>query len=239
MCGQCPDTARLHHPRAKKDTRSYTGFGQCRLCGLFLDAQLEQVEACSTAEATREHYACVHAFLGGLSRENRGTGGLTETQSRPAGLFTTAAIPGRSAALDVCGILQCSSSPRRRTTRCKRREIPDLRAQGIVYRPLVWTADGRPHPAVTPNRTVCSGHRVSPQRTANVGNSPPEQMDTRNPNGSPPPTKSSHDTSSSTKHISKRTLASRWSHRERERATSYWLRAPPLDGGDDDDADRN
>ena len=30
-----------------------------------------------------------------------------------------------------------------------RREIPDLRAQGIVYRPLLWTADGRPHPAVT------------------------------------------------------------------------------------------
>ena len=30
-----------------------------------------------------------------------------------------------------------------------RHEIPDLRAQGIVYRPLVWTADVRPHPAVT------------------------------------------------------------------------------------------
>ena len=30
-----------------------------------------------------------------------------------------------------------------------RNEIPDLRNQGIHYRPLVWTADGRPHPAVT------------------------------------------------------------------------------------------
>ena len=30
-----------------------------------------------------------------------------------------------------------------------RREIPDLGVLGIVCRPLVWTADGRPHPAVT------------------------------------------------------------------------------------------
>ena len=30
-----------------------------------------------------------------------------------------------------------------------REEIPDLRNQGIHYRTLVWTADGRPHPAVT------------------------------------------------------------------------------------------
>ena len=28
-------------------------------------------------------------------------------------------------------------------------KIPDLRGQDILYRPLVWTADGRPHPAVT------------------------------------------------------------------------------------------
>ena len=28
-------------------------------------------------------------------------------------------------------------------------EIPDLRNQDIHYRTLVWTADGRPHPAAT------------------------------------------------------------------------------------------
>ena len=33
--------------------------------------------------------------------------------------------------------------------RKNRREIPVLRAQRIIYRPLVWTADGRLHPAVT------------------------------------------------------------------------------------------
>ena len=30
-----------------------------------------------------------------------------------------------------------------------RHEIPDLRNQRIHHRPLVWTAGGRPHPAVT------------------------------------------------------------------------------------------
>ena len=34
VCGQCPDTARLHHQRAEKlGNRSCTGCGECRLCG--------------------------------------------------------------------------------------------------------------------------------------------------------------------------------------------------------------
>ena len=36
-----------------------------------------------------------------------------------------------------------------RKLRRYRREIPQLRAAGIIFRPMVWTADGRPHPAVT------------------------------------------------------------------------------------------
>ena len=78
---------------------AYTGFGQCRLCGSFLDSQLEHGETCSTtAEATPGHYACVHAVLGGLkladpviTAEPRG---LTETQSRPADLFHHRCCPG-------------------------------------------------------------------------------------------------------------------------------------------------
>ena len=56
----------------------------------------------STAEASRGHYACVHALLGGLRLADPGITaeprGLTEAQSGPADLFTTAAVPGRSAA---------------------------------------------------------------------------------------------------------------------------------------------
>ena len=42
--------------------RAWTGFGQCRLCGSFLDPQLEHGETCSTAEATRGHHACVRTL---------------------------------------------------------------------------------------------------------------------------------------------------------------------------------
>ena len=43
--------------------RAWTGFGECRWCGSFLDPQLEHGETCSTAEATRGHNACFHAVL--------------------------------------------------------------------------------------------------------------------------------------------------------------------------------
>ena len=43
-----------------------------------------------------------------------------------------------------------------------RNEIGELRKQGTRYRPLVWTADGRPHLAVT-------RHRFQSERAADVG----------------------------------------------------------------------
>ena len=140
--------------------RTWTGFGQCRMCGSFLDPQIEHGEICSTAEASRGHYACVHAVLGelkladdpGITTEPRG---LTETESRPADLFPTAPVPGRSAALEVCVPSSNAAAARGdaaqaafdRKLSSYRQEIPDLRCQGILYRPLVWTTEGRPHPA--------------------------------------------------------------------------------------------
>ena len=54
VCGKCLDAARLHHQRPEKTWNSaWTGIGECRLCGSFLDPQLEHSETCSTAEATR------------------------------------------------------------------------------------------------------------------------------------------------------------------------------------------
>ena len=38
--------------------RAWTGFGERRMCGSFLDPQLEHQETCSTAEATRGAHAC-------------------------------------------------------------------------------------------------------------------------------------------------------------------------------------
>ena len=132
----------------------------CRLCGTLVDAHLEHSETCSTAEATRGHYACVHAMVEGLrladpsvTTEPRG---LTSTTSRPADILTTAAVPGRGAALDVCvaspnaaaALGDAAEAAFRRKLRRYRREIRELGTAGIAFRPLVWTADGRPHPAV-------------------------------------------------------------------------------------------
>ena len=141
--------------------RVYTGEAACRLCGAHLDAQLEHGELCCTAEATRGHYACVRSLVDGLrladpavTTEPRG---LTASMSRPADILTSAAVPGRRAALDVCvaspnaatALGDAAESAFRRKLRRYRQEIPELARAGIVYRPLVWTADGRPHPAVT------------------------------------------------------------------------------------------
>ena len=49
----------------------------------------------------------------------------------------------------------------RRKLRRYRREIPELAAAGIAYRPLVWTADGRPHPAVTRTLRLAAGQAAS------------------------------------------------------------------------------
>ena len=83
--------------------------------------------------------------------------GLTTHNSRPADIFTTAAVPGRGAALDVCvaspnaaaAMGDAAASAFQRKMDRYRPEIAELAAAGIVFRPMVWTADGRPHPAVT------------------------------------------------------------------------------------------
>ena len=46
----------------------------------------------------------------GITTEPRG---LTKAQSRQADLFSTAAVPERSAALDVCGIHSAAAAPKR------------------------------------------------------------------------------------------------------------------------------
>ena len=139
--------------------RIYEGSEQCRICGAVLDPYLEHSETCATAEATKGHYACVRSLVEGLRladpqvcTEPRG---LTNTQTRPADILTTAAVPGRSAALDVCVASPNAAAARgdaaeaafKRKLAHYRRVIPQLAAAGIAFRPLIWTADARPHPA--------------------------------------------------------------------------------------------
>ena len=78
-----------------------------------MDATVEHSDCCDTAGATRGHYAVVKAVLqlvkladAAATTEVRG---LTNTQSKPADIFTSAAVPGRRTALDVCvcGLAKC------------------------------------------------------------------------------------------------------------------------------------
>ena len=52
--------------------RLWVGGGQFLCCGSFLDPQLEHAETCSTAEATRGHYECVHAVVCGMKLADPG-----------------------------------------------------------------------------------------------------------------------------------------------------------------------
>ena len=133
----------------------------CRLCEAPLDPQAEHCETCATAEATRGHYAVVRAVLDGLRPADAAATteprGLTDNMSRPADILTNAAAPGRSTALDIM-----VTSPNRAAAcgdaaqsafawKCNRYRgvLPQLHAAGIAFRPFIWTADGRPHPAAT------------------------------------------------------------------------------------------
>ena len=91
----------------------------------------------------------------GITTEPRG---LTASQSRPADILTTAAVPRHSAALDVCAASSIIAAAARgdaaqaafdRKLSHYRNEIGELMQQGIHFHPLVWTADGRPRPAFT------------------------------------------------------------------------------------------
>ena len=217
--------------------RSYTGEGGCRLCGTFLDPQLEHGDICSTAEATRCHYACVHAVLGVVILADPGVtepGGLAEAQSRPADTFTAATVLGRSAALDVCEASSNAVAARRdaaqaafeRKTSYYRRKIPVLRAEGIACRSLVWTADGHTlHPHGPCSVLLMFASCRNGQQLSAKGS--PAQMETRNTNC--PPAKSSNDANGPTKHIRERAMASgptrRHSHQPLESSTpTRWRR---------------
>ena len=58
--------------KKRPGNRLLVGGGECRCCGSFLDPQLEHAETCSTAEATRGHYASVHAVVCGMKLADPG-----------------------------------------------------------------------------------------------------------------------------------------------------------------------
>ena len=155
-------------PKCKRD--SATGPTRASVSAVCVDhswTQLEHGEACSTAEATRGQYACVHAVLGGL---------------KLADIFTTA---GNSAALDVCvatsnaaafreGAVQAAFSPENLAlqTRNSRPACPRHRLS-----PSGSDSRRSTTPTSHPNPTMRSRHCSVPQRSAKVSQISSAQME--------------------------------------------------------------
>ena len=83
--------------------------------------------------------------------------GLVEDSSaRPADVYTRAALPGRDAALDITIAAQdaiaagddCCATAFHKKLRKYAQLLGPLARDGIAFRPLVWSAEGRPHPVV-------------------------------------------------------------------------------------------
>ena len=133
---------------------------KCCRCNAVLDAPAAHCLTCALPEATRAHYevrnhvlALTH--LADPSAEAETLGLIPSMPTlRPADILSSAAIPGRSAALDI-GITSpdasgsgddCCAAMFRRKCQDYSQFEAELLLQGIVYRPMVFSAFGRAHP---------------------------------------------------------------------------------------------
>ena len=116
---------------------------------------------CAPGGSTAGHYSVVRALVDGLRvadssvvTEVRGL--VEESSERPADIYSNAALPGRDAALDVTIAAQdalgagedCCATAFRRKMRRYAHLLGPLARDGVAFRPLVWSAEGRPHPVV-------------------------------------------------------------------------------------------
>jgi hypothetical protein len=118
-------------------------------------------DLCARAECARGHYVIARSFADGLALADPTVqlevGGFTDTSQRPADIYSTAAVSGCSAALDVTVI-----SPEAASAPAYLSIIQQVHRAGIVFRPLFWTTDGRPHPAVV--RTMRYATKLAARR---------------------------------------------------------------------------
>eukprot|EP00929_Paragymnodinium_shiwhaense_P026577 TRINITY_DN1578_c0_g1_i1.p1 TRINITY_DN1578_c0_g1~~TRINITY_DN1578_c0_g1_i1.p1 ORF type:complete len:384 (+),score=60.22 TRINITY_DN1578_c0_g1_i1:335-1486(+) len=134
---------------------------QCRVCGDLMSTTASHALCCAPAESTAGHYTVVRATLDGLrvadsSAVTEVRGLVENSTARPADIYTNAAIPGRDAALDITIVSQdalaagedCCATAFRRKIRRYRDLLEPLARDGVAFRPMVWSAEGRPHPVV-------------------------------------------------------------------------------------------
>ena len=135
----------------------------CRACKGVLDPNGRHALCCAPGESTKGHND-VRDEVFDLVRMADATAekevlGLLETAPglRPADILTNAVSPGLTSALDV-GIAahhashagaDCAEATRVRKRATYARFLPALLAEGVEYRPLVWSCWGREHPDTT------------------------------------------------------------------------------------------
>ena len=96
----------------------------------------------------------VLSFARPVATEVRGL--VVDSSARPADVFAKAALPGRDAALDITIISpdskgagdDCCATDYTRKLRKYARLLPQLARDGVAFRPLVWSSEGRSHPVV-------------------------------------------------------------------------------------------
>ena len=119
-----------------------------RLCGSFLDPQLEHGRDLqphrSYAGTLRMRSRCGMRFETRRPRHHHGTQRAHRLRN-PGRLLFSPPLLSQDVALEETR----AQAPFDRKLSHYRDEISDLRNQVVHYRPLVWTAHGRPHPAFT------------------------------------------------------------------------------------------
>ena len=130
--------------------------------------------------------------------------GLTASQSRPADIFTTAAVPGRGAVLDACRLLCAAArgdAPQasfdRKLSQLQRRNL-GIAQPGHLLSPSRLDSGRATTPCCHSDTAARSRHRIQPQRPADVGEIAPAQMD--------------HDTGSSAKSFGTGKFVLCWLH---------------------------
>ena len=132
----------------------------CSYCGeSVLDIYGHHSLVCAGAEATRGHTDVKDKLLdlalkADPAAESEPVSLIQSRPSlRPADVLTAGAVQGTLAALDVGvtapsaadGDTHCTEAYKSRKLRKYSRHLQDLAQQGVQYKPLIWSAWGRPH----------------------------------------------------------------------------------------------
>ena len=146
---------------------------QCQLCGSPVDRRCIHALTCAIGEATRGHTKVRDSVMdlalkADPAAETEPMALTSRPGLRPADVLCSAAIRGSLAALDVGvtmptaadgGVDGDADAAKRyldEKLRKYQRHLAEMQAQGIIYKPIIWTAWGRAHPDASVLRSLAT-----------------------------------------------------------------------------------